>query len=734
MISSANARLVIHTGLALAHLLPLIYLWFYRRRGGRLNCAALVGYCVLSALWGLGVALATWGAGRPAVPSLRIAGHIATDLPILLVALLIPLTYQNLDRPGHWAWVAAGAAWFAVVLGLRILLEPDITGPVGALTSTGWLIFAGLLIFIAARWTVTARLGFYRNRGIYWLGLLILVLGGQSLVRVSVRWAEVWLVWHLLGTASAAICVTTRNLPNVKGVLRAASGYIVLTVTTALLLLAGLLAGQLLLRVWSDLPSILIGSAVLALVLALVYQPFHRLISWSVNRFIWGKERDLDQIIREYARTISSLLTLEQLATVVMGTINEVLGVQRGMLVVVSKAEYQVLLRVIEGMGHVENKETALALNSPILLHLMRRREPFSPYDLAHHPDLQGAPETERTWLGALGAEIFVPILARDRLLGLLALGPKRGGEPYGAWDVAFLATLCEQTSVALQNAYLFDEVRGLYNRISRLNEDLREAYSRLKKLDQAKSDFLSISSHELRTPLTVIQGYVDIMEEMASNRALTPEQMLEIIHNFRSALERLATVVTAMLDASQIEVKALDLHFIPTTLNAVMSMALGPWQEAIAERRQELTVEGIETIPPIEADIQRLCQAFSNIISNAVKYTPDGGKISIRADVAEDGEHFEVVIADTGVGIDREDQLLIFEPFYRLGSLLRHSTGETKFQGAGPGLGLHIARGVIEGHGGRIWVESEGHDEERCPGSAFHVWLPLHPSPAQAV
>ena len=90
------------------------------------------------------------------------------------------------------------------------------------------------------------------------------------------------------------------------------------------------------------------------------------------------------------------------------------------------------------------------------------------------------------------------------------------------------------------------------------------------------------------------------------------------------------------------------------------------------------------------------------------------------------DQEHFEVVITDTGTGIAPEDQLLIFEKFYRVGDLLLHSTGDAKFKGAGPGLGLHIAQGVIEAHGGRIWVESEGYDEERCPGSAFHVLLPL--------
>jgi signal transduction histidine kinase len=186
------------------------------------------------------------------------------------------------------------------------------------------------------------------------------------------------------------------------------------------------------------------------------------------------------------------------------------------------------------------------------------------------------------------------------------------------------------------------------------------------------------------------------------------------------------------MLDASTIEVHALDLQYTSTTLQAVISMAMGPWRDALEERGFETLIEGIADIPPLEADLQRLSQAFSNIISNAIKYTPDRGCVSISAAMI-DSEHFEVIVADTGVGIAPGDQELIFEKFYRVGSLLLHSTGDTKFKGAGPGLGLHIARGVIEAHDGQIWVESEGYDEEKCPGSAFHVMLPLRPPPSEA-
>lgn len=132
-------------------------------------------------------------------------------------------------------------------------------------------------------------------------------------------------------------------------------------------------------------------------------------------------------------------------------------------------------------------------------------------------------------------------------------------------------------------------------------------------------------------------------------------------------------------------------------------------------------------------ADFQRLVQVVSNLAYNAVKYTPDGGRISISAEVFQDetGEdkEIELVFADTGVGVDPRDHDLIFEKFFRTYDPQLHSTGSTKFLGAGPGLGLSIARGIVEAHGGRIWVESDGHDPKRCPGSKFHVMLPIKAS-----
>jgi signal transduction histidine kinase len=134
-----------------------------------------------------------------------------------------------------------------------------------------------------------------------------------------------------------------------------------------------------------------------------------------------------------------------------------------------------------------------------------------------------------------------------------------------------------------------------------------------------------------------------------------------------------------------------------------------------------------------MQADEQRLVQAFGQLMSNAIKYTPDGGKIEISARPLPPEDNLptpqiEVVFADSGIGIDPQYHVLIFDKFYRIGSASQHSTSTTKFMGAGPGLGLPIAKGVVERHGGKIWVESAGCDMEKLPGSRFHVILPIKP------
>ena len=183
------------------------------------------------------------------------------------------------------------------------------------------------------------------------------------------------------------------------------------------------------------------------------------------------------------------------------------------------------------------------------------------------------------------------------------------------------------------------------------------------------------------------------------------------------------------MVDMSLIETGALKMHYVAVPLVVIIQNVIQTVDAAIEARHLTLTIENLSGLPYVMADSARLEQAFLSVVSNAVKFTPDGGEITITGEsdsTAADGDYVQITVTDQGIGIDPEQQTLIFEKFYRPENPLLHSTDDIGFKGAGPGLGLAIARGIVEAHDGRIWVESPGRDEEACPGSTFYLRFPV--------
>jgi signal transduction histidine kinase len=157
-------------------------------------------------------------------------------------------------------------------------------------------------------------------------------------------------------------------------------------------------------------------------------------------------------------------------------------------------------------------------------------------------------------------------------------------------------------------------------------------------------------------------------------------------------------------------------------------------FEKAFEERNIAMNTDGLRDLPLVPADPDQLIKVFNNIIMNAIKYTPDGGSINVSGRYLNGNEppQVEIAIHDTGIGIDPALQHLIFEKFNQTGDVLLHSSGKTKFKGGGPGLGLAIARGIVQAHGGRIWVESPGYNEEAHLGSTFFVSLPAEKQAAK--
>lgn len=265
--------------------------------------------------------------------------------------------------------------------------------------------------------------------------------------------------------------------------------------------------------------------------------------------------------------------------------------------------------------------------------------------------------------------------------------------------------------------------------RVAYISSEMEKAQKQLARVDRSKSAFISVAAHELKTPITLIEGYASMMEDMLKEgKGLSLDSLLA---GMRGGIQRLRSIVDDMLDVSMIDNDLLSLNIQPIQLDTLFEILERDLRGAVQKRRQTLEIRHFEGSDQwIYVDSARILQAIRNVLENAVKYTPDGGKITVDGRTLPG--FIEVTVRDTGIGISLEDQSVIFEKFGQLGRLELHSTGKTKFKGGGAGLGLPIARGILEAHGGSIWVESEGCDEEKCPGSTFHLLIPIRTESAE--
>jgi len=329
----------------------------------------------------------------------------------------------------------------------------------------------------------------------------------------------------------------------------------------------------------------------------------------------------------------------------------------------------------------------------------------------------------DRSWLG-------VPLYSKDKVIGLLALS--RSQSAFTDDDGLMASTFAMQAIVALENARLYDEVTGISQMMERMVsqrvEELNNAYNTLSKHDKNKSAFIQVAAHELRTPLTVIKGYLGILQ---ADAVIQKNPMLaQAIEGVLQGTNRLHQIVNSMLDVARLDNQITNPHVEPVSLGLILRLIQKDYVKDLAARNLTLSMdEGIKEIPPLLADSELLKKALDHVVVNAIKFTPDGGKIDISAQVVEDarlGLCAELRIKDSGIGIDAEHHKIIFEKLYQLGTVELHSSSRTNYKGGGAGLGLAIAAGVIKALQGNIWVESSGHDEVNFSGSTFIARLPL--------
>lgn len=323
------------------------------------------------------------------------------------------------------------------------------------------------------------------------------------------------------------------------------------------------------------------------------------------------------------------------------------------------------------------------------------------------------------------------PLYFKEKTMGMMVLARKNAWA-FNKDDALMLKTFAVQAAIAIENARLYDQEDRLNQLLNRSAEqqvdELNKAYDNLAKLDKNKSTFIQVAAHELRTPLTVIKGYLGMLRGHPSMQENEP--MLQAVDGVMQGTNRLHQIVNSMLDVTRLENQVLKPHLDPTPIAPMLRLIQKEFQEDLEARNINLTLdESISGIPPLMVDTELFQKALDNVIINGIKFTPDGGTITVSIATVEDdnlGMCAEIRVQDTGIGIDPQNLDIIFEKLYQLGTVELHSSGRTTFKGGGPGLGLAIATGIIKAHDGKIWAESPGHDEEKLPGSTFFIRIPL--------
>jgi signal transduction histidine kinase len=335
-------------------------------------------------------------------------------------------------------------------------------------------------------------------------------------------------------------------------------------------------------------------------------------------------------------------------------------------------------------------------------------RESGQPSLAAGHPDQAGADEAktqDRSLVvarrvlesdeltvtnveddGAVVTQMGVPVQREGQTIGIIAL-IRAGAGSLDEEAQKFVTRLASHAAIAISNAQLYEAVR---------------------EANRAKSEFVSVVTHELRIPMTSIKGYTDLIGMVGSLN----EQQTGFVDTIRNNVGRMTTLVNDLSDVSRIETGRLNLEVEDVNFHEVVEQALEATRTQIEERKHSLQVELSDELPVVRGDPKRLVQILVNLISNAYKYTPEGGRISIRA--RREGSSVRCEVEDTGIGMTPEEVDKLFTKFWR-------AEDERVRDQPGTGLGLNIAKNLVELHGGQIEVKSQ-----KGTGSTFAFNVPL--------
>lgn len=455
-----------------------------------------------------------------------------------------------------------------------------------------------------------------------------------------------------------------------------------------------------------------IWSEVFILTVAIsIFPPIKNYYYRFANKYLFSSLYDSKKVIAELSEKLRSILEVEKIYTLISEILTDSFHSKAIGVLLFNKKRKNYTLRHNSGFNigklktiknNQEIYDLYLSANKIIILEELKN----SSYDRykEYIDEMAG-----------YNIEILVPLNIKNRNLGILVLGPKEAGDMYNDEDLGVLKIVSAQMAIALENALLYEETRSFNKKLKQEIEiattDLLSANEKLKKLDVAKSEFISIASHQLRTPLTAIKGYISMMIE-GDFGELTPVEK-EALEKVFNSNERLIKLVENLLNVSRIESGRLQFNFEEVQLETMVESVMDELSNYAKKKDLTLEYKKPETpLPKVNIDDEKIRQVVMNLIDNAIKYTKQG---TVTVSLAQVENNLEFRVSDSGMGISPTDLPNLFQKFSR-------GTGASLTHTEGTGLGLYVARQMIEAHQGKIWAESKG----EAMGSQFCFKLPI--------
>ncbi len=584
-----------------------------------------------------------------------------------------------------------------IILGRIGLFDPDISylygsyrvvgGPANPLFGISFLVVSSYGIYLLYKKYLTTESSLEKNRLTYLLvGLYIALLSSITNILRVTGIIQVYSMAHL-GVLFLNIMITIAiiryRLMDITIIIQKGFAYALLTTLITGIWLLGIFTFEVILHIQS-----LFARVLTIMLIMFIFQPLREKIQLIIDKMFYRERHDLQQLLKKVSKEIATIIEKETLLSTVINIIIESIHPKYAVLMLLDesldgyKPEF--------GLGNY-NSSLVIKQNEPIVRWFNEEKREILHEEVMENPEFNGMRDDIANAIERMVSIISIPLISKDKLVGILNLGPKLSEKPYTHDEITFLTTMSDEVAIALENTKLYTDLKKHALDLEKKGEELRIA-------NMAKSNFLKIVSHELRTPLTVILGYLQLL----SLKAFDNEGEKRGIKIMEEKSKHLNELIGDILDLSKIERgEVYEIKKQPVDLKRIIEEVIFIWTPKAQEKNITLQSRIPQNFPLIMYDHELAEEIFSKLVDNAIKFIKkdSGGKVTIR--VEDKGDVIEGCVEDTGIGIKKENFKKIFERFYQI------DMSDTR-EYEGTGLGLAIVKEILEQSGGGIRVESE--------------------------